>query len=328
DCTQWCYVYRRLIQTLYLPKLTRSMKREQSDGYPSSSAGNRTVDVVLSNKATRANELDAITDSLMEKQSEFLEPRFAQLHEMGKSTDSKLDAIQAELVSLSGGMTLLKSDFSTLQGTVDDNSKAVAEHDAAIKAQADMEDRTRRCNIRVIGLKEGVEGPNVVQYLTRSLPKWFPSLRSEPVEIMRAHRIYMGRAARDRPRTLIFNTLHYTTRQAILRAAKKDPVTVDGKTLRFAVDYSNHTVKRRQSFAQAMDTARNRGIEFFLLYPATLKIKTGTDYQTFNHPTDAEDFLRSLPTSEGGDSPVPNWRDSGRHNGLIVHTRRAQGSCS
>lgn len=113
---------------------------------------------------------------------------------------------------------------------------------------------------------------------------------------MRAHRIYNGRAAGDRPerpRTLIFNLLHYTTRQAILRAAKKEPVTIDGRRVRFTADYSNHTVKRRQVFSWAMDIVRERGIEFFPLYPVTLKIKVGLVLKVFTDHKEAEDFLNS-----------------------------------
>lgn len=101
---------------------------------------------------------------------------------------------------------------------------------------ADFEDRNRRCNrrcnIRVIGLKEGIEGANAIQFLSRSLPQLFPSLSSTSIEIMRAHRIYNNSATRrGETRTLIFNVLRYTTRQAILRAAKKEPLSVDGRRL-------------------------------------------------------------------------------------------------
>lgn len=189
-----------------------------------------------------------MTDMLMEKQREYLEPRFAQLNEMGKSTEDKLSTIQSDLASLSATIGVVKADIMALKGTVNENSMAVADHKTALHTLelklADMKDRNRRCNIRIIGLKEGAEGSNSVQFLNRALLEWFLSLPAEHPEIMRAHRIYDGRSARDRPRTLIFKVLRYTTRQAILRAAKKDPVTIDGKRVRFAADYSNYTVKR------------------------------------------------------------------------------------
>lgn len=134
-----------------------------------------------SNKGTHgATDFDAIADMLMEKQQDYLEPRLAQLHEMGKCTDDKLNTIQTELASLSGSIRSIKTDIATLRGTEKENSKAVANHDAALQAMelkmADIEDRSRCGNIRVINFKETTEESNAIQFLTRSIPKWFPSL--------------------------------------------------------------------------------------------------------------------------------------------------------
>lgn len=182
------------------------------------------------------------------------------------------------------------------------NSSSLDNHDRALQELevklADMEDRNRRCNIRVIGLKEGLEGSNAIQYLSSSLPIWFPKLADVQVEIMRAHRIYSGSSNKKtiNNRMLIFNVFRYTTRQAILQAARKNPLSVEGRRIRFSPDYSNYTVKRHQAFRQAMDSARDRGLDFFLLYPATLKIKEGTQYRAFTSAKDAEDYVnRATP---------------------------------
>lgn len=170
---------------------------------------------------------------------------------------------------------------------------------------ADMEDRNRSCNIRVIGLKEGLEGSNTVQYLMRALPKWFPVLADVQIEIMRAHRIYSsthkGSVAN---RTLIFNILRYTTRQAILHAARKAPLSIEGRKIRFSADYSNGTVKRRQAFRQAMDAAWDKGLEFFLLYPATLKVKEGAQFRAFTSAKDAEDYVNRIASHQSATAAV------------------------
>lgn len=44
-----------------------------------------------------------------------------------------------------------------------------------------------------------------------------------------------------------------------------------------------------------MDNARAKGVEFFLLYPAILKIKVGGRVESFQSPRDAEDFIHTLP---------------------------------
>ncbi|KAI4822762.1 hypothetical protein KUCAC02_008291 [Chaenocephalus aceratus] len=183
---------------------------------------------------------------------------------------------------------------------------------------ADMEDRSRRCNVRITGLAEGLEGSNAIPFLTHSLPKWFPSLSNLKGELMRAHRIYSDDRKKQvgATRTLIFNVLRYTTRQDILRAAKKARLTIDGRRIRFSPDSSSYTVKRHQAFSRAMDTARAKGVAFFLLYPATLKVKGAGQVKTFHSPGHAEDFIVSLPgvqdapTGGGGDGEPGPGRSS------------------
>ena len=270
--------------------------------------------------ATRAQtsrqDIEALAESILQKQRDYLEPRLSNIQQVGKDTDEKLSAIHAELATLATGLGAIRSDVDALKTTVRSNSATLKKHDQALQAMklklANMEDRNRRCNIRITGLEEGIEGSNATQFLSRCLPKWFPTLGYIQIEIQRAHRIYNDNARnRGANRTLIFNVLRYPTRQAILRAARKEPLSINGRRIRFSPDYSNFTVKRRQGFHQAMDAARAKGLEFFLLYPATLKVKDGAQHKAFTSPKEAEDFLASVPapcpeTSARDDDDPPN----------------------
>ncbi len=46
-----------------------------------------------------------------------------------------------------------------------------------------MEDKSRRNNIRLVGLPEGVEGSDVAGFLRINLSKWIPSLKDRNIEI-------------------------------------------------------------------------------------------------------------------------------------------------
>ncbi len=81
----------------------------------------------------------------------------------------------------------------------------------------DMEDKSRRNNVRLVGLPEGVEGSDVAGFLRVNLFKWIPSLKGRNIEIDRAHRVYDGRKNSDRPRTLIFRVLRWHDRSEILK---------------------------------------------------------------------------------------------------------------
>lgn len=113
---------------------------------------------------------------------------------MGKDNDVKLSAIQSELTMLTTTLTAIRSNVDSLKTTVRSTSSTLNKHGQALQAMelklADMKDRNRRCNIRVTGLDEGLEGSNAIQFLSHSLSKWFPTLNNTQNEIMRAHRIY------------------------------------------------------------------------------------------------------------------------------------------
>lgn len=77
----------------------------------------------------------------------------------------------------------------------------------------DMEDRSRRDNIRVHGIPENTETLNLLSYLSSAIPKWFPELGS--VEIMRAHRVGAAKEnanGKTIPCTLLLKLLRFTDR--------------------------------------------------------------------------------------------------------------------
>lgn len=83
------------------------------------------------------------------------------------------------------------------------------------------------------------------------------------IKIVRAHHMYSDEPCKPGiDCTLIFSVLHYSTHQAILCAARKDLLSINGLRICFSPDDSNFTVKRRQALHQAMDTAPAKGLEF------------------------------------------------------------------
>ncbi len=114
----------------------------------------------------------------------------------------------------------------------------------------DIEDRSRRNNVQLVGLPEGVEGSDVAGFLRVNLSKWIPSLKGCNIEIDRAHRVYDGGRGSDRPRTLIFRVLRWHDRSEILKGARQAyPVKCmqDNVTLLFFPDFSPATAVKRKS---------------------------------------------------------------------------------
>ncbi len=161
----------------------------------------------------------------------------------------------------------------------------------------DMEDKSRRNNIRLVGLPEGMEGSDVAGFLRVNLSKWIPSLRGRDIEIDRAHRVYDGRKNSDRPRTLIFRVLRWHDRSEILKGAwQAYPVkcTQDNVTLLFFPDFSPVTAAKRKSLVPVLRSMTALGLQPFLAYPAVIKLRHGGEQRCFNSLRKAEDFVSSL----------------------------------
>ncbi len=121
-----------------------------------------------------------------------------------KQTRDRVDSVQAAAREDKRTVTDLKDQLERLT-----------------EKMTDMEDRSRRNNVRLVGLPEGMEGPDAAGFLRANLSKWIPSLRGRDIEIDRAHRVYDGGRGSDRPRTLIFRVLRWHDRSDILKGARQ-----------------------------------------------------------------------------------------------------------
>lgn len=112
------------------------------------------------------SDMEAIAEAVLEKQCAFLETRFDKLQQMAEDTDAKLGSIQADLLSLNENIGSVNLELEKIRSDVEGNRGKLAVQETALELQrklADMEDRSRCCNVRVIGLPEGAEGSNLDQ---------------------------------------------------------------------------------------------------------------------------------------------------------------------
>ncbi|KAK1904429.1 LINE-1 type transposase domain containing protein 1 [Dissostichus eleginoides] len=106
--------------------------------------------------------MEALADTVLEKQRGYLDSRFDQLQQMGRETEEKLTSIQTELVVLSESIGTVKAEMGKIRLDVVKNVGMLATHEATLDMMqlklADMEDRSRRCNVRITGLAKDLKG--------------------------------------------------------------------------------------------------------------------------------------------------------------------------
>ncbi|KAL7404370.1 hypothetical protein ABVT39_013742 [Epinephelus coioides] len=92
--------------------------------------------------------------------------------------------------------------------------------------------------------------------------------------------------------------LRFMDGDRLLKASRNTPVTVKGKEIPFAAEYSNFTAKRGREYAQAMERARKLGFTTFLLYWAKLKLSRGAEVHLFQMHMEAEEFISGIENEE------------------------------
>ncbi len=226
-----------------------------------------------------------------------LTPQILDLKREIENTNKAVTAVTGQIEQMGKSVSLLQSRYDTIQAAVrkdrDQISRLESKFDDITLKIADMEDRSRRSNVRLVGLREGVEGDDCIAFLKANLPKWIPSIATREIKIERAHRIYSDKQSK-RPRTVIFKLLDYTDRQAILKGARAVyPVKFGSETLHFFPDYSADTTKKRKAFTEVRKKMDTLGIQSFLLFPATLKVIHSGRQNLFRSPLEAEQYLLS-----------------------------------
>ena len=236
-----------------------------------------------------------------------------------QALSSKLDAKTAEInQSISGLKVMLdtlntctteaESRISTAEDqlvSLDSRVQKLSKENYFLLEKIDqLENYSRRNNIRVVNLKENCEGNDLVNFLA----SWIPATLgrehfTEPLIIERAHRALTHRPPADqRPRHVLIRLLKCQDRDKILQIAAQrsrknnGPVMYEDKPVLFFPDLSASLMKRRKEFDQVKRELRSKDLPFALLHPATLRVTLPDGVRKFfKTPKEAAAFLRDSP---------------------------------
>lgn len=136
---------------------------------------------------------------------------------------------------------------------------------------AEIEDRERRCNLRIYGFPEKVENTDVTSFLRRVLPEILQCEFEHGLEIERAHRALGPVTPGARPRPFVVRFLRFQEKEQVRRLAKeRGEVRWKEHKISFYQDFSRATQTRRQAFAECKRLLHQAKIPFGIGYPAVL----------------------------------------------------------
>lgn len=161
----------------------------------------------------------------------------------------------------------------------------------------DLEGRSRRHNIWVIGVPEGTEGLRPRDFIAGLLQEVL-SLDEKPL-IDRAHwTLQRQPEPHEPPRPIVLRLHYFHTREDILRkAAAEKQLFHGGKRIQIFPDYPPAVAKKRALFNRTRELLRGKpGVRYGLLYPARLLITHNGTQISFIDAKKAEEYAERLPT--------------------------------
>ncbi|KAJ1141832.1 hypothetical protein NDU88_008160 [Pleurodeles waltl] len=160
----------------------------------------------------------------------------------------------------------------------------------------DLEDRSCRNNIRLLGIPEGTEGADIPSYLRDILPKLTDTTFDPPLEFQRAQRLSPKRQdGKGRPRPIIACILHHGQARQLLQTARtQGPLLLGTLEIRLSADFSRETAERSRAFRSLRPHLRHLNVKFGLFEPARMWIIKNGESRTFYDPEDLRMFLEGL----------------------------------
>lgn len=262
-----------------------------------------------------------MTDELTTLLNSSLEPVRSSVESIESTLVTQAGTIREMETSLtdhSDRVTQLEHDMCVLQSTVE----TLMEENAALQTKVeDLESRSRRQNLRVLGLPEGTEGKDCRDFMAKMFHTLLGGLLSELPELDRAHRSLQNQpnkraapqpAQREAPRALIVRFHRFLEKETVLKWAKahKD-ISYEGHRIRIFEDFSAAVAKKRSAFNDVKGLLYKKGVKFGMIYPARLRLTYKNRVHTFGSPADAEAFYeRHISTTDRIQPLVPITEDS------------------
>lgn len=273
----------------------------------------QTAPLTITTLADQLNILKADICGKIESVVGSLRTEISSVREEFTSTTS---ALQTTVDSHANRLTEVENSAVFCGDSVHDLRNAVAtltREVSSLKNKCeDLESRSRRNNVRVIGLKEGAEG----SYAAGWLAKWLHDtlgLDFEPA-IDRAHRA-LRRQQSEAPRAMVIRLLYQKDRAVLLSKAREmgDSLQYDGKRVHLFPDLTNAQLKKREEFADVKRKLRGNSAvkDYGCGYSGHLRITLLDGKQhKFETPTEAEHFIRlhglAQETAEPNDDVASN----------------------
>ncbi|KAJ0036998.1 hypothetical protein NQD34_005675, partial [Periophthalmus magnuspinnatus] len=155
----------------------------------------------------------------------------------------------------------------------------------------DLEGRSRRNNLRLVGVEEAERG-QPTKFVSELL-KEILGLDAAPL-LDRAHRSSQEKTKQGGPPRVFIMCVHYAhVRDEILRKSSQQPLMYMGRKVYIFPDFTSSVAKKRAAFGDVKKRLRSvEGARYGMCFPATLRVTLpGKRERTFVDPKLVMDFV-------------------------------------
>lgn len=187
-------------------------------------------------------------------------------------------------------ISVAEDDINTLKDEVENLRKTNKHLTSKVE---DLEGRSRRNNIRILGIPEKEEPLDICSFME----KWIADILEIAAPVLeRAHRILTSQRSANTPRTVIVKCLNYRDRETVLNAAKKHKeLTYKDNKIRFLPDLPTEVYKKQRQYDGVRKKLRECGLsKHRIVYPAKLLLTTDDHTSVFDSPSDVDAYIKKM----------------------------------
>lgn len=214
--------------------------------------------------------------------------------------EASIGEIKKRIDALEGRLNSAEERVSNTEDRSIRQERALAyllKKDAMLTAkQDDLENRMRRNNLRLYGIKEDSEGREIIPFVTDFLKTALKLPEGTDICIERAHRATAPKPkAAAPPRSIIVRFLDFRVKQVVLQQAwKQRDVEFQGSKVYFDQDYSPEVQRKRKQVREVIKRLKERNIKAQSPYPAQLRLFLDNGIETFTSLLEAQPTLKKL----------------------------------
>uniref|UniRef100_A0A3Q3ACX0 L1 transposable element RRM domain-containing protein n=1 Tax=Kryptolebias marmoratus TaxID=37003 RepID=A0A3Q3ACX0_KRYMA len=198
----------------------------------------------------------------------------AAINKLSGAVDVRFIELNSSISNLRAALSDICDRVASTEATAESHGGRISELEkkydglAALCSQQqakleDLEARSHRQNIRIVGIPEKAENGKPLNFIIKLLPQLLGEDNfNRPIEVDRAHR--SPTQAKDGKTRAIIVKLHYfQEKERVLRLAReKGSLQYDGRPVFIFPDLTSTVMKKRQAFQVIREKCRSNGIRY------------------------------------------------------------------